>query len=95
MKETKMDKKEILSLAREVMYIESDAIRDVANSIDHSFCDACELILKNQGKLVTLGVGKSGHIARKISATFSSTGTSSFYINATDCLLYTSPSPRA
>ena len=84
MKERKMDKKEILSLAREVMYIESDAIRDVANSIDHSFCDACELILKNQGKLVTLGVGKSGHIARKISATFSSTGTSSFYINATD-----------
>ena len=37
MKETKIDKKEILSLAREVMYIESDAIRDVANSIDHSF----------------------------------------------------------
>ena len=79
-----MDKKKIINLAREVMYLESDAIRDVANSIDNTFCDACELILNNKGKLITLGVGKSGHIARKISATLSSTGTSSFYMNATD-----------
>ena len=86
MKETKMDKKEILSLAREVMIIESDAIRDVANSIDHSFCDACELILENQGKLVTLGVGKSGHIARKISATFSSVGVPSFFCDPAQAL---------
>ena len=64
MKETKIDKKEILSLAREVMYIESDAIRDVANSIDHSFVTQ-QIILKNQGKLVTLGVGKSDTLQEK------------------------------
>tara|TARA_B100001063_G_scaffold208497_1_gene204977 strand:- start:7 stop:990 length:984 start_codon:yes stop_codon:yes gene_type:complete len=80
----KMNNKEKIALAREVMLIESDAIRGVADSLDQSFCEACDMILSNKGKLITLGVGKSGHIARKISATLSSTGTSSFYINATD-----------
>ncbi|MEC9415118.1 MAG: KpsF/GutQ family sugar-phosphate isomerase [Pseudomonadota bacterium] len=79
-----MTKKEMLTLAREIMFVESEAIRDVANSLDESFCLACELILANKGKLVTLGIGKSGHIARKIAATLSSTGTSSFHINAAD-----------
>ena len=80
----KMTKKEMLTLAREIMFVESEAIRDVANSLDESFCLACELILANKGKLITLGIGKSGHIARKIAATLSSTGTSSFHINAAD-----------
>ncbi|MDA9108815.1 KpsF/GutQ family sugar-phosphate isomerase [Woeseiaceae bacterium] len=80
----KMTSHEILSLAREVMYVESDAIKNVADSLNEAFCDACKLILGSNGKLVTIGIGKSGHIARKISATLSSTGTSSFFINAAD-----------
>ena len=80
----KMTSNEILCLAREVMYVESDAIKNVADSLNESFYDACKLILGSNGKLITIGIGKSGHIARKISATLSSTGTSSFFINAAD-----------
>jgi len=80
----KMTSQEILSLAREVMYIESEAIKNVADLLDESFTKACDLILRSKGKLITIGIGKSGHIARKISATLSSTGTSSFFINAAD-----------
>ena len=79
-----MTSNEILSLAREVMYVESDAIKNVADTLNQSFSDACKLILESEGKLITIGIGKSGHIARKISATLSSTGTSSFFINAAD-----------
>ena len=77
----KMNDKEKIALAKEVMLIESDAIRGVANSLDQSFCDACDMILSNKGKLITLGVGKSGHIARKISATLASTGTPSHFLH--------------
>ena len=79
-----MTSNEILTLAREVMYVESDAIKNVADTLNQSFSNACKLILESKGKLITIGIGKSGHIARKISATLSSTGTSSFFINAAD-----------
>lgn len=49
-----------------------------------AFNQACELIATCQGKVVCMGIGKSGHIARKISASFASTGTSSFYVHPTE-----------
>ena len=62
-----MTSDEILSFAREIMYIESDAIKNVADTLNHSFFNACKLILESKGKLITIGIGKSGHIAKVIS----------------------------
>ena len=54
--------------------------------IDSSFDRSCELIKKNSGKVVTIGLGKSGYIAMKMAATLSSTGTPSIFIHATEAL---------
>ena len=59
--------------------IEQQAIAQV--QLDANFAKACELILNCAGKVVTMGVGKSGHIARKISSTLASTGTQSFFVH--------------
>ncbi|MCW2366803.1 arabinose-5-phosphate isomerase [Sphingobium sp. B7D2B] len=54
----------------------------MAASLDQSFSDAVNVILNTPGRVVVAGVGKSGHIARKIAATFAATGTSSFFLHA-------------
>ena len=59
--------------------IEQQAIAQV--QLDSSFNDACQLLLNCAGKVVTMGVGKSGHIARKISSTLASTGTQAFFVH--------------
>ena len=59
--------------------IEQQAIAQV--QLSSSFADACELLLNCSGKVVTMGVGKSGHIARKISSTLASTGTQAFFVH--------------
>ena len=59
--------------------IEQQAIAQV--QLSSSFADACELLLNCAGKVVTMGVGKSGHIARKISSTLASTGTQAFFVH--------------
>ena len=59
--------------------IEQQAIAQV--QLDTSFAEACQLLLNCAGKVVTMGVGKSGHIARKISSTLASTGTKSFFVH--------------
>ena len=58
----------------------------MSKSLDQSFIDLCEELLNRKGKIVTLGVGKSGHIANKVSATLSSTGSPSYFLNAGEAL---------
>lgn len=70
-----------LETARRVLRIEAQAIQDVLSRLDASFEKAVELFLGCQGRVVVSGMGKSGLIARKISATFSSTGTPSFFLH--------------
>lgn len=70
-----------LELARQVLAIESCAIEQLANQLDTRFNDAAELILQCKGRIVVSGIGKSGHIGRKIAATFSSTGSPSFFMH--------------
>jgi arabinose-5-phosphate isomerase len=70
-----------LETARRVLRIEAQAILDVLSRLDASFEKAVELFLGCQGRVVVSGMGKSGLIARKISATFSSTGTPSFFLH--------------
>lgn len=68
-------------IALDTLKIEQQALHVLATQIDERFERACEIILKCQGRLVVTGMGKSGHIGRKMAATFASTGTPSFYIH--------------
>ncbi len=70
--------------AREVLAIERDAIAHLAEAIDERFGRAVEAILALEGRLVVLGMGKSGIIAKKIAATFASTGTPAFFVHAAE-----------
>lgn len=70
-----------LVLARRVIEIEAQSVAALAERIDDSFLQALELILRCQGRVVVIGMGKSGHIARKIAATMASTGTPAFFVH--------------
>ena len=75
-----------LETARRVLKIEARAIEDVLSRLDGNFERAVELLLGCTGRVVVCGMGKSGLIGRKISATFSSTGTPSFFLHPAEAL---------
>ena len=79
-----MKDKDFISSALKVIEIESNAVKSLTNQIKSDFEDLCSNILNTRGKLILMGIGKSGHIAQKISATLSSTGTASFFIHPTE-----------
>jgi arabinose-5-phosphate isomerase len=66
--------------------MEAESINRLIEEIDESFHKALDLIMKSNGRLLVLGVGKSGHVGRKIAATLASTGQPSFYIHPTEAL---------
>jgi arabinose-5-phosphate isomerase len=70
-----------LDLARQVLIIEADAVRALTQRIDDNFLQALNLILACKGRVIVSGMGKSGHIARKIAATMSSTGTPAYFVH--------------
>jgi arabinose-5-phosphate isomerase len=72
----------LVEQARDVFREQAQAIEALADRVDANFVDAAEIILNTASKVVVLGVGKSGLIGRKIAATFSSTGTPSFFVQA-------------
>ncbi len=80
-----MKKKDYKKIAKNVIDLEIKALKKLKNSINSSFNDAVEAITKCQSKVILCGVGKSGLIAAKISATLSSIGTPSFSLSANDC----------
>lgn len=75
-----------LDTARRVLRIESQAINDVLARLDGTFEKAADLLFACKGRVVVTGMGKSGLIGRKISATLSSTGTPSFFLHPADAL---------
>jgi arabinose-5-phosphate isomerase len=79
-----MNKSQILKSAKEVLNIESKAINDLAKGLDDNFFKAIESIKNLKGKLIISGVGKSGNIAAKIAASFTSTGIPSVFLNPVD-----------
>ena len=79
-----MKDKNFINSALRVIEIESKAVKSLRNQIQSNFDNLCLKILDTKGKLILMGIGKSGHIAQKISATLSSTGTSSFFIHPTE-----------
>jgi len=78
-------KSKISQIGKEVIDLQIKALKKLRGSIDESFTKAVKTILKCKSKVIICGVGKSGIIASKISATLSSTGTPSFSISASDC----------
>ena len=70
-----------LDLAREVLRIEADAVQTLAARLDENFLRALDVILCCGGRVIVSGMGKSGHIARKIAATMSSTGTPAYFVH--------------
>ena len=72
---------DFLEWAREAMQTEADAVREVARSLDGSFARAAQALLACRGRVVVMGMGKSGHIGGKIAATLASTGTPAFFVH--------------
>ncbi|AUU87878.1 MULTISPECIES: arabinose-5-phosphate isomerase KdsD [Enterobacteriaceae] len=66
---------------RDVLQIEREGLAQLDQYINQDFAQACEKIFYCSGKVVVMGMGKSGHIGRKMAATFASTGTSSFFVH--------------
>jgi len=73
-----------LEMARDVLQIEAAAVQGLAARLDERFTRAVELLLQCKGRVVVSGIGKSGHIARKIAATLASTGTPAIFVHAAE-----------
>ncbi len=74
----------ILNLGRQVLIEEADEVRALADRLGEPFVKAVKLLLSCKGRVVVSGIGKSGHIARKIAATLASTGTPAFFVHAAE-----------
>ena len=70
-----------LKNAKEVIDIEISAIKNLLTNLDDSFTKACEILIKTKGRIIIIGMGKSGHIGSKIAATLASTGSPSFFVH--------------
>jgi arabinose-5-phosphate isomerase len=73
--------KTALELAKQVLAIEAEAIQSLSARLGQSFLDAVALLLNCKGRVVVSGIGKSGHIARKIASTMASTGTPAYFVH--------------
>ncbi len=79
-----MNNTNLIALAQDVIAIERDAIAALTTRIDDAFVNACHLLHKTRGRIVVMGVGKSGHIGKKIAATLASTGSPAFFIHPSE-----------
>ena len=79
-----MKKFNYIGSAKRTFKVEADAIKGLSNQLNNSFSQLCDAARFNDGKFIIMGVGKSGHIGQKISATLSSTGTGSIFIHPTE-----------
>tara|TARA_B110000438_G_scaffold137071_1_gene132432 strand:+ start:948 stop:1928 length:981 start_codon:yes stop_codon:yes gene_type:complete len=82
----KKEKFSFIDIGKRVLDIESKAISELKNYLDKDFESACNICIECKGKIIVMGVGKSGHIADKIAATFASTGTPSFFVSPSEAL---------
>ena len=77
---------ELINIAKKTFRIEANALLEASNNIENSFVYAINVIESTKGKLIITGVGKSGLVGAKMSATFASTGTASFFLHPTEAL---------
>jgi arabinose-5-phosphate isomerase len=71
----------LLNLARQTLAIEADAVRNMQQRLGQAFLQSVQAVLSVRGRVVVMGMGKSGHIGRKIAATLASTGTPAFFVH--------------
>jgi len=76
-----VDDQRILQLAHETLDIEADAVRHLQHRLSPTFVQAVRAILNVKGRVVVMGMGKSGHVGRKITATLASTGTPAMFVH--------------
>ncbi len=86
MRENKSDIEEIITLARDIFDKEIEGINRLKDSLDNNFAKAIKLIKDCEGKVIVTGIGKSGHVARKIASTLSSTGTPAHFLHPSEAL---------
>jgi arabinose-5-phosphate isomerase len=70
-----------LDIARSVLRLESDALNDMASVLDENFSKTLDIIQSLKGRLIVTGMGKAGHVGKKVTATFASTGTPSYFVH--------------
>lgn len=76
----------LINAAQETLQTEIDELVNLPERLDEDFIAACELVLACKGKVIVSGIGKSGHIGKKIAATLASTGTPAFYVHPAEAL---------
>jgi arabinose-5-phosphate isomerase len=81
-----VDSGKTLALARQVLAIEAEAITALSARLGSAFVAAVDLLFGCRGRVVVCGIGKSGHVGRKLAATLASTGTPAFFVHATEAL---------
>ena len=79
-----MSTNKFINSAKKTIGIQADSIASLSNQIDKSFAEIGKKVSLLKGKLIVMGVGKSGHVGQKVSATLASTGTPSFFIHPTE-----------
>lgn len=79
-----MSTNKFINSAKKTIGIQADSIASLSNQIDKSFAEIAKKVSLIRGKLIVMGVGKSGHVGQKVSATLASTGTPSFFIHPTE-----------
>ena len=77
---------ELTELGRAALNIEAAAVSSLAGRLGLEFARACRLCLACRGRVVVIGMGKSGHIGNKIAATFASTGTPAFFVHPAEAV---------
>lgn len=77
---------DILEEARDILQQEAKGIEELIPTLDQNFVNAVHMIMESQGRVIVTGMGKSGHIARKVSATLSSTGTPSVFLHPAEAI---------
>ncbi len=78
------DRDNSVAAARKVLEIEADALRHMSENLPEDFAGAVETVMACKGRVIVSGIGKSGHIGRKIAATLASTGTPAYFVHATE-----------
>jgi arabinose-5-phosphate isomerase len=78
--------KKLLDLAREVLTIEAEGLAHLVQKLDQSFVKAVDLVFRAKGRVILTGVGKSGIVARKLVATFNSTGTRALFLHPVEAM---------
>ena len=76
-----MEDKEIIAQGRHVLEMESDAVRLVAGALGENFVKAVRMLYATKGRVIVTGMGKSGHVGKKIAATLASVGTPAFFVH--------------